>query len=140
MPSQRNKEKFEKILSLNGGGLSAFQKKDFPILQSELMCSGAVEQRDASLEAVDQRSANNLKNWQWTTEGAVSTRRPTLARHGGEWPYSFLQAVSSMLVYCYGCTNVGFVDSRRLSHRGLRARMPLYRIPLIANLQRLRLQ
>ncbi|GFW93527.1 transposable element Tc3 transposase [Trichonephila clavipes] len=48
-------------------------------------------------------------------EGDVSTRRSTLATHGGEGPYNFLQAVGSTLVYC--C-----------------------RIPFMANHRRLRLQ
>ncbi|GFU17090.1 hypothetical protein TNCV_1853501 [Trichonephila clavipes] len=39
---------------------------------------------DASLEAVDRRAPNNSKNWQWMTEGDVSTRRSTPAPHGGE--------------------------------------------------------
>ena len=31
--------------------------------------------------------------------------------HGGEWPYSFFQAVGSTLVYCYRCINVRFDNS-----------------------------
>ncbi|GFU39454.1 uncharacterized protein TNCV_3454901 [Trichonephila clavipes] len=54
---------------------------------------------------------NNSRNWKWTTEGDVNERRSTLAPHGGELQYSFLQAVGSTLVYCYRCTNVGFVNS-----------------------------
>ncbi|GFT48263.1 uncharacterized protein TNCV_4708361 [Trichonephila clavipes] len=66
---------------------------------------------DVSLEAVDQRAPNNSINWWCTTEGDISVRRSTPAPHGGELPYSFLHAVSSPLVYCYRCTNVGFVNS-----------------------------
>ena len=53
---------------------------------------------------------NNSKNWQWRTKGDVSVQRSTPALHGGEWPCTFLHAVGSTLVYCYRCTNVGFVD------------------------------
>ncbi|GFX72482.1 hypothetical protein TNCV_4060791 [Trichonephila clavipes] len=38
-------------------------------------------------------------------------RRSTPDLHGGERPYSFLQAAGSALVYCYRCTKVGFVNS-----------------------------
>ena len=65
---------------------------------------------DASLEAMYRQAPNNLKNWLWTTEGDVNSRRSTPDPHGGEWPLNFLQAVGSMLVYCCRCTNVGFVD------------------------------
>ncbi|GFX16724.1 uncharacterized protein TNCV_4187001 [Trichonephila clavipes] len=47
---------------------------------------------------MDQRAPNN-SNWQQMTEGDVSVQ-----------PYSFLEAVGSTLVYCYRCTNVGFVN------------------------------
>ncbi|GFT10375.1 hypothetical protein TNCV_3736011 [Trichonephila clavipes] len=40
------------------------------------------------------------------TEGDVSERRSIPAEHGGEWPYNFLLAVGSTVVYCYRCTNV----------------------------------
>ncbi|GFV64209.1 uncharacterized protein TNCV_1807071 [Trichonephila clavipes] len=58
----------EEERNLNGGGLSVFEKEDFPITQYEFVCSGTVPQRDASLEAVNQQAPNNSKNWQWTTE------------------------------------------------------------------------
>ncbi|GFW64683.1 transposable element Tcb1 transposase [Trichonephila clavipes] len=76
--------------------------------------SGAAEQfhNDESLEAVDRRPPNNSKNWQWTTQGNVSVRRSTPAPHGGESSMvSVLQAVCSPQVFCYRCTNVGFVNS-----------------------------
>ncbi|GFV51932.1 uncharacterized protein TNCV_1322851 [Trichonephila clavipes] len=60
---------------------------------------------------MDLRAPSNSKNWQWTTEGNVSARRSTPTPHGDEWPYSFIQAVGNQLVYCYGSTNVGFVNS-----------------------------
>ncbi|GFX63733.1 transposable element Tcb1 transposase [Trichonephila clavipes] len=44
------------------------------------------------------------------TEADVSVGRSTPAPHGGERPYSFLHSVGSALVYCYWCTNVGFVS------------------------------
>ncbi|GFX71393.1 transposable element Tcb1 transposase [Trichonephila clavipes] len=43
-------------------------------------------------------------------EGDACKRRLTPAPQGGERPYSFLRAVGSTLVYCYRCTNVGFVN------------------------------
>ncbi|GFU99568.1 uncharacterized protein TNCV_4082891 [Trichonephila clavipes] len=74
-------------------------------------CAAEHFHSDASLESVDRRAPNNSKNWQWTTEGDVSVRRLTSAPHDGEGTYSFLLAVGSMSVYCYRCTNAGFVNS-----------------------------
>ncbi|GFU85868.1 hypothetical protein TNCV_2036991 [Trichonephila clavipes] len=58
----------------------------------------------------------------WTDENGTtrktSSRRQKLTSECDEGPllsmappYSFLQAVGSTLVYCYMCTNVGFVNS-----------------------------
>ncbi|GFW36850.1 hypothetical protein TNCV_4348911 [Trichonephila clavipes] len=47
-------------------------------------CAAEQFHSDASLEAVDRRAPNNSKNWQWTKEGDVSTRRLTPALHGSE--------------------------------------------------------
>ena len=54
------------------------------IFLSHNSMSCAVEQfhSDASLEAVDQRAPNNLKNWQWTAEGDVTTRLSTISLYG----------------------------------------------------------
>ncbi|GFT33685.1 transposable element Tc1 transposase [Trichonephila clavipes] len=95
---------------------------------------------DVSLEVVDQRAENNSKNWQWKTEGDVSTRRSTPAPHGGERPCSFLQSVGNTLIYCYRCTNVGFVNSSTSAAPWIACKVPLYKIPLTAHLRRLRLQ
>ena len=83
------------------------------IFLSRSSSSWAVEQfySDASLETVDRQVMNNSKNWQWTTEGNISTWRSTPAPHGDEWPCSFFQAVGSKFVYCYRCINVGFINS-----------------------------
>ena len=91
----------------------------------------AVEQfySDASMEKMKRWAPTNSKNWQWTTEGDVSVRRSTPVPHGGVWQYSFLQAVGSTLVYCYRCTNVGFVNSFT-SAAPWTARKPLHRIIL----------
>ncbi|GFX90484.1 hypothetical protein TNCV_4334891 [Trichonephila clavipes] len=74
-------------------------------------CAAEQFHSDASLEAVDRRAPNNSNNWQWTTEGDVSSRPSTPALHGGEGLYSFLHAIGSMLVYCYKCTNDVCVNS-----------------------------
>ncbi|GFX19304.1 transposable element Tc1 transposase [Trichonephila clavipes] len=55
------------------------------------------------------------------------------------------RTASSRQLEARWCTAIGVPMSassfhRRLLHRGLRARVPLYRIPLTANLRRLRLQ
>ncbi|GFV76788.1 uncharacterized protein TNCV_4730081 [Trichonephila clavipes] len=86
-------------------------KRKIFLLCNRSSCAAEQFHNDVSLEAVHRRAPNNSKNWQWTTEGDVSARRSTLAPHGGEWPYSFLQVLGSTLVYCYRCTNVGFVNS-----------------------------
>ena len=41
----------------------------------------------------------------------MSVRQSTPAPHGVEYPPNLIQAVGSTLVYCYSCTNVGFVKS-----------------------------
>ena len=66
---------------------------------------------DGSLEAVDRRAPKNLINWQQMTEDNVSAQLSTLAPHGGEWSFSFLQAVGSTLVCYCRCTSAFFVNS-----------------------------
>ena len=56
-------------------------------------------------------STKQLEKLHWKTEDAVNARRSTPVSHSGEWPYSILQAVDSTLMYCYRCTNIGFVNS-----------------------------
>ena len=86
-------------------------KRRIFLSRNSSLCATEQFHSDASLETVDQRAPNNLKNRQWTAEAYVITPRSTLAPHGGEWPYSFLQAIGRMLVYCYKCTNAGLVNS-----------------------------
>ncbi|GFU57540.1 hypothetical protein TNCV_3637031 [Trichonephila clavipes] len=50
----------------------------------ESSCAAEQFHSDASLELVDRRAPNNSKNWQWTMEGNVSTRRSTHAPHDSE--------------------------------------------------------
>ncbi|GFW92818.1 uncharacterized protein TNCV_1736111 [Trichonephila clavipes] len=50
MPSRRNRGEIPTTIlpvqrSLNRGGLSVFEKEDFPIVQQELVCSGTDESR-----------------------------------------------------------------------------------------------
>ena len=100
-------------------------------------CAAEQFHSDANLEKVHHGSPNNSKNWQWTTEGDVSARWLLFAPHGPEWPNNFPQSVGSILIYCYRCRNMGFVIRQLLLHRGLLAKVPLYRIPLTVNHRRL---
>ena len=101
--------------------------------RNSISCAAEQFHRDASLETMDRRALNNSKNWQWTTEGDVSARWLLFAPHGPEWPNNFPQSVGSILIYCYRCRNMGFVIRQLLLHRGLLAKVPLYRIPLTPN-------
>ncbi|GFT81510.1 uncharacterized protein TNCV_3673611 [Trichonephila clavipes] len=56
------------LRSLNGGGLSAFEKEDFFLLRNRSSCAAEEFHSDVHLEAVDRRAPKNPKNWQWTTE------------------------------------------------------------------------
>ena len=80
---------------------------------SRISNSCAVEQfhSDVSLEALVRRAPGNSKNWKWRTEGYLSSRQFQPVPHGGEWPYNFLQAVGSTLIYCYRCANIDFAYS-----------------------------
>ena len=93
-------------------------------------CAAEQFHSDVSLEAVEWRVPNNLKNWQWTREGDVSRWLLTPAPHSGKWPYSS-QAV------CWSTAKDVLVSAssicRHLLHHGLRARMPLYRLSLTVN-------
>ncbi|GFU49385.1 uncharacterized protein TNCV_2161851 [Trichonephila clavipes] len=48
--------------------------------------------------------------------------------------------VGSTLVYCYICTNNGFVTSSTFAAPWIACKVPLYRIPFMANHRRLCLQ
>ncbi|GFS74432.1 hypothetical protein TNCV_784701 [Trichonephila clavipes] len=85
------------------------------------------------LEAVEQQAPNISKHWQWTTEIDVSARRSTPALHGKEGLCNFLQAVGSMLVYCYRRQLRQFADV--CCTVDCLARVTLYRIPLTVNHQ-----
>ncbi|GFW09042.1 transposable element Tcb1 transposase [Trichonephila clavipes] len=70
MPSRR-KDKLQQVMEFERGW----------IFLSRNRSSRVAEQfhRGASLEAVDRGAPNNLKNWQWTSEGDVS--EPLTANH-----------------------------------------------------------
>ncbi|GFT86430.1 hypothetical protein TNCV_3259311 [Trichonephila clavipes] len=61
-----------------------FQSHRAKFQSNRSLCAAEQFLIDASLEAVDQRAPNNSKNWKWSTEGDVSTRRSSPALHGGE--------------------------------------------------------
>ena len=96
-------------------------------MRNSSSCDAEQFHSDVNLKAVDRRTTNNSKNWQWKSEGDVSVRRSTPARHGVQLPPGSLQHVGLLLL----ATGVMMSTSsirRRLPHRGLRARVPLYRI------------
>ncbi|GFY31129.1 hypothetical protein TNCV_4360361 [Trichonephila clavipes] len=82
------------------------------------------------MEAVDRRAPNHSKNREWTTEDDVSSRRSTPA------PVNDRSVSSRQLAARWSTTTVVQMSAssirRHLLHRGLRARVPLYRIPLTA--------
>ncbi|GFW69389.1 transposable element Tc1 transposase [Trichonephila clavipes] len=93
------------------------------------LCAVKQFHSDASLEAVDRRAR---KSWQWTTEGdhrhllrmALNDRTASSRQLAARWSIatSVLMTASSI--------------RRHLLHRGLRARVLLYRMPLTANHRR----
>ncbi|GFY15442.1 transposable element Tcb1 transposase [Trichonephila clavipes] len=94
---------------------------------------------DASLEAVDQQAPNNLKNWQWTTVTSACNDQHLLHMAVND------HTASSRQLAAHWSTATGVLMSalsihRHLLHRGLHARVSLYRIPLTANHQWLCLQ
>ncbi|GFS70922.1 transposable element Tcb2 transposase [Trichonephila clavipes] len=95
---------------------------------------------DASLETVDRPAPNYSKNWQWNTEGDVRARdRHLLGMAVNDCTTSSRQLATRW------STATGVLMSassfrRHQLHRGVPARVPLYRIPLTANHRRLRLQ
>ncbi|GFU65762.1 transposable element Tcb2 transposase [Trichonephila clavipes] len=102
-------------------------------------CAAELFHSDASLEAVDRRALNNSKNRQWTTEGGVSARRSTTCSAVNDRIASSRQLAAPWSSATGGLMSTSSVR-RHLLHRELRARVPLYRIPLTANHRRLRLQ
>ncbi|GFU34169.1 uncharacterized protein TNCV_3199611 [Trichonephila clavipes] len=100
MPPRRNKKNSNNLRSITGKDYQPLRRRIF-LSRNRSSCAAEQFHSEASVEA-----PNNSKNWQWTPEGDVSVRRLTFAPHGGERPYSFLQAAR-----CYRCTNVSFVNS-----------------------------
>ncbi|GFU20665.1 transposable element Tcb2 transposase [Trichonephila clavipes] len=95
---------------------------------------------DASLGAVDRGASNNSKNRHWTTEGDVSARRSTFSPHGSDDHTAFSWQLASRWSTATGVLMSTSSIRRRLLLRGLRARVPLYRIHLTSNHRRLDLQ
>ena len=92
---------------------------------------------DASLKRLDRRASSNSKNLQWTmvTDVAhddrhlvrmVMNERTSSRQLKTRWYTATVLLMSSSLIW------------RRLLHRGLCARVSLYRIPLMANHRKLR--
>ncbi|GFV40265.1 hypothetical protein TNCV_1444181 [Trichonephila clavipes] len=67
MPPRPNKVKTQQHKEFERGGLSAFRKVIFLSLNTN-QCAAEQFHSVVSLEAVNRRAPNNLKNWQWTTE------------------------------------------------------------------------
>ena len=111
MPQWRKTEQFQQLLELERVRIIKPLRRKIFLSRNSSSCAAEQIHSDASLEAVYRREPNNLKNWQWTTEGYVSAWRWTPALQGGEWPYIFCKTVWSMLVYCCICTSAGFVNS-----------------------------
>ncbi|GFW81806.1 hypothetical protein TNCV_2884801 [Trichonephila clavipes] len=82
---------------------------------------------DASLEAVDQRAPNNSKNWRRMAEGDVSARHLfSMAVNDHTASFRQLAALwSTAIAVLMSASSL----RRRLLHHGLRAIVPLYRIP-----------
>ncbi|GFX59615.1 transposable element Tcb2 transposase [Trichonephila clavipes] len=107
MLPRRKKEKLQQFTEFERGGLSAFEKDDFPIAQLELVCSGTVPQFASS-------------------EPTVTEQLEKLAvDYGRQWAARWSTAIGVLMP----ASSI----RRRLLHRGLGARVPLYRIPLKAN-------
>ncbi|GFV17405.1 hypothetical protein TNCV_2901171 [Trichonephila clavipes] len=85
------------------------ERKNF-LLRYRSSCLAEQFHSDASLEAVDRRVPINSKNWSWMTEGSL--QHDTTAT-------GVLMSASPI--------------RGRLLYRGLRARVPFFRIPLTAN-------
>ncbi|GFX86210.1 transposable element Tcb2 transposase [Trichonephila clavipes] len=111
MPPRRNNEKFQRLIEFERGRNIGLQEGGF-----SYRAIGARVQRNSSTV---------MRVWkQWADEH----RKPR-------------KTVVSTLVYYNRCTNVNFVNSSTSAAPWrLPARVPLYRIPLTANHQRLRLQ
>ncbi|GFW56395.1 hypothetical protein TNCV_2089021 [Trichonephila clavipes] len=87
---------------------------DLPIESKEWMRVSAYQRcaiHDANLDAVNRGAPNNSKNWQWTTEDDVTRDDRHLLRIAVNDRTVFSRQFGSMLVYCYRCTNVVFVNS-----------------------------
>ena len=80
------------------------------LLRYSSSCAAEQYHSDASLEAVDWQVSNNSKKWQMMMEADISMQGSKPVLDASDWPYKFLQAVGSILVYCYRYTIVGFVN------------------------------
>ncbi|GFV37652.1 transposable element Tcb2 transposase [Trichonephila clavipes] len=88
---------------------------------------------DVCWKAVDQRAPNNSKNWQWLPERDVSARRSTPGPHGVNDRRASSRMLAALWSTAKGVLMSALSIRGCLLHRGLRARVPLYRIPFTAN-------
>ncbi|GFV07936.1 transposable element Tcb1 transposase [Trichonephila clavipes] len=90
-------------------------------------------------KAVDGRGSDSSEIREWTPKWDVSSRKQTPGANGSD---QTAQLFPRQLAAQWSTTRVSLCASsirRRLLQRGLRARIPLYRIPLTQNHRRLRL-
>ncbi|PRD29107.1 UNVERIFIED_CONTAM: Transposable element Tcb1 transposase [Trichonephila clavipes] len=128
MPPRRNKEKFQQLLrSLNVGGLSVLEKEGFPV---RYRSSCAAEQFHSDRTDKHRTTRNTVSTRRKVTSGRDDRKLNRLAVNG-------LTASSWQLTVRWSTTTgvlmLASSIRRRLLHRGLRARMPLYKIPLTVN-------
>ena len=80
-----------------------------------------------------EKLAVNVGRWR-------NARRSKPVTHDGEWPYSFLQAACSTLVYCCRYTNIDFINSSTFAALWTAYKGAFVQDPLTANHSRLHLQ
>ncbi|GFV77290.1 transposable element Tc1 transposase [Trichonephila clavipes] len=127
MPPRRNKEKFQQLTEFKRGRIIGLREGGF-----SYRAEGARVQRN-SMEQLEKTGSGRWK---------VTSARDD--RHLLRMAVNDLTASSRQLAALWS-TATGVIIStssirRRLLHRGLRARVTLYRMPLTANHRRLRLQ
>ncbi|GFV83956.1 transposable element Tc1 transposase [Trichonephila clavipes] len=140
MPPRRNKKKFQQLKEFERGRIIGFREGGF-----SYRAIGACVQRTSSTV---------MRVWkQWTDEHRTTRKtgngRRKVASESDDRHLLHMGVnectASSMHLAARWSTVTGVLMSassirRCLLYRGLRARMPLYRIPLTANHRRLRLQ
>ncbi|GFW75742.1 transposable element Tc1 transposase [Trichonephila clavipes] len=137
MPPQRNKEKFQQLTEFEKGRIIGLREGGF-----SFHTIGARVQRNSSTVM---RVWKQGTDEHWTTRKTGSGRRKvTSARDDRHLAMNDFTASSRQLAARWSTAtgvlmSASSIRQRRL-HRGLRASVPLYRIPLTANHRRRRLQ